>query len=335
MKLDYRGMLFGVAVLLTGVISGPCQAAASNYFKGKTITYIVATHPGGGYDAYGRLIAKYMEKYLPGSTIIVKNVPGAGHIIGCNEIYNSTPNGLTIGTFNTGLIYAQLVGKRGINFDLSKMSWIGKAASDPRVMIARNGSGLKTVQDLENSQQAWKLTANGPGSADYNETTMLSEVMHWNIKLLLGYRGNEGQMAMRRGETDGMLGSRSSLSDFVQNGYGHYVFEIGGTPPANVPLLSSEIKSSNTKANRIVALIRSQADLARLTAGPPGIPKARLAQLRDAYRKATQDPALLAQAKKMGRPIDPAYGAEVAKRVNDALDQPPAIKQMLKQLLSK
>ncbi len=80
--------------------------SATDFFKGKTMTYIVATSPGGGYDTYARLIAKHMEKYLPVGKIIVKNVPGAGHIIGANQLYAAKPDGLTIGTFNTGLIYA-------------------------------------------------------------------------------------------------------------------------------------------------------------------------------------------------------------------------------------
>ena len=73
------------------------------FFDGKTVTYIVATAPGGGYDTNGRLVAEYMQKHLPGSTFIVQNMPGAGHLIGTNYIYASEPDGLTIGTFNTGL----------------------------------------------------------------------------------------------------------------------------------------------------------------------------------------------------------------------------------------
>ncbi len=79
-----------------------------DFYKGKTVTYIVATAPGGGYDLYGRLTAEYMQKYLPGSTFVVKNFPGAGHLIGANTLYASKADGLTIGTFNTGLIYNQL-----------------------------------------------------------------------------------------------------------------------------------------------------------------------------------------------------------------------------------
>ena len=74
-----------------------------------------------------------MQKYLPGSTFMVKNMPGAGHLVGANATYAAKADGLTIGTFNTGLIYAQVIKHDGAKFDLSKMSWIGKATTDPRV----------------------------------------------------------------------------------------------------------------------------------------------------------------------------------------------------------
>ncbi len=104
-----------VAVIATTLtFSFATIASAANpdidFYKGKVIGYIVATKPGGAYDAYARLIGKYMQKYLPGSTVIVKNIPGAGHIIGANETYLAKPNGLTIGTFNTSMIYSQIVG---------------------------------------------------------------------------------------------------------------------------------------------------------------------------------------------------------------------------------
>jgi len=104
------------------------QESAEQFFGGKTLTYIVSAEPGGGYDTYGRLIARHMEKYLPVRRIVVRNVTGAGNIIGANTIYVSRPDGLTIGTFNTGLIYGQLLDLQGIRFDLTQMSWIGKMA---------------------------------------------------------------------------------------------------------------------------------------------------------------------------------------------------------------
>src|SRR3954465_11214105 len=108
-------------VLVAGTVlaaSHPSVAQeAADFFKGKTVTYIVSTAPGGGYDTYGRLVAEYMQRNLPGSTFVVKNVPGAGHMIGANTIYASKADGLTIGTFNTGLIYNQLIQAEGVKFD--------------------------------------------------------------------------------------------------------------------------------------------------------------------------------------------------------------------------
>jgi tripartite-type tricarboxylate transporter receptor subunit TctC len=101
------------------------------YFNGKTIEYLVATAAGGGHDYYGRLMARHMKPQLPGSNIIVRNVPGAGHLIGTNLIYVAKPNGLTIGTFSTGMVNTQIIGlHKGIRFDLTKMSWVGKQSTD-------------------------------------------------------------------------------------------------------------------------------------------------------------------------------------------------------------
>ena len=150
------------SVLAVSAVSALAATAASaqtgaDFFKGKTVTYIVATAPGGGYDLYGRLVAEYMQKHLPGSTFVVKNVPGAGHMVGANTIYASKPDGLTIGTFNTGLIYNQLIGADGVKFDLTKMSWIGKAASDPRVITIGTQSPIKTLRGSAGQQGAGEL----------------------------------------------------------------------------------------------------------------------------------------------------------------------------------
>jgi tripartite-type tricarboxylate transporter receptor subunit TctC len=303
--------------------------AQADYYKGKTVTYIVATAPGGGYDFYGRLVAQYMERYLPGSTFVVKNMPGAGHIIGANAVYASKPDGTTIGTFNTGLIYNQLVGLEGIKFDLTKMSWIGKAASDPRVFVISKQSPIKTFEDLRKSEQV-NFATSGVGSAAYVETKMLTDAMHLPIKIITGYNGNDDQMAMRRGEIVGSVASRSSTEDFVKNGYGRFIAQIGGSEK-DVPQLSTFAKDPEAKA--LIALVQSQGDIARLTAGPPKIPAPQLEALRTAYKKAMDDKELQAKAAKSGRPVEPAVGEEVAKMVKEALNQTPKTVAMLKAAL--
>ena len=316
---------------LAAVMTSPASAASSpEYFSGKTVTYIVATAPGGGTDAYGRLTSEFMQKYLPGSTFVVKNVAGAGGLIGAAAIYASKPDGLTMGTFSIGLLYAQLGKNKGVKYDLGKMSWVGKAASDGRVIVVNTTSPITSFDDLYTQKEPVKFATGGVGGNLHSETTMLSTTFKIPMRILSGYHGNEDQMAMRRGEIDGALGSHSSFDDFVHNKYARYLVQIGGKDP-NVPQLSTYAKDDRQKA--VVALLESQGELGRLTVGPPDIAAAQLSALRDAYKKAMEDKELQDKAEKLKMPLDPAYGEDVAQAVKRALAQPPEMMAMLEELL--
>jgi tripartite-type tricarboxylate transporter receptor subunit TctC len=303
----------------------------ADFYKGKTVTYIVATAPGGGYDLYGRLIAEFMQRYLPGSTFVVKNLPGAGHLVGTNTIYASKPDGLTIGTFNTGLIYNQLIGLDGVKFDLNKMSWIGKAASDPRVFTVHPNLPIKSFKDLQEYKETLNFSTAGVGSAAYVETAMLAKALKLPAKIVTGYNGSDDQLAMRRGEIQGAIASRSSWEQFVKNGFGRFIVQIGGNHK-DLPQLSSLATDANSKA--LVALVQTQGDISRLTAGPPDIPKDRLEALRTAYRQSMEDKELQARAEKLERPVDPAIGDDVLKMVQAALNQTPETIALLKAAMS-
>jgi len=308
-------------LVATGVFLGVNPAFAqdrSSFYKSRTFSYIISAGAGGGYDLYGRLVAEFMQRQLPGSTFVVKNMAGAGHLIGANALYASPPDGYTLGSFSTGLIYNQISKNASVRFDLTKMSWIGKAGTDPRVVVISATSPIKTFDEFLQQKELQNFAASGLGSASYVEMILLSRTMKLPIKVLTGYQGSADQLAMRRGEIVGTIGSRSSLQQFVNNGYGRFIAQIGGLD-TDVPQMSAWARDESG-ANSI-ALIQSQGDIARLTAGPPGIPADRLNILIDAYRNALNDPDLQARAIKFGYPIEPAYGEEVAKIINKALQQ--------------
>ena len=308
-------------LVATGVFLGVNPAFAqdrSSFYKNRTFSYIISAGAGGGYDLYGRLVAEFMQRQLPGSTFVVKNMAGAGHLIGANALYASPPDGYTLGSFSTGLIYNQISKNASVRFDLTKMSWIGKAGTDPRVVVISATSPIKTFDEFLQQKELQNFAASGLGSASYVEMILLSRTMKLPIQVLTGYQGSADQLAMRRGEIVGTIGSRSSLQQFVNNGYGRFIAQIGGLD-TDVPQMSAWARDESG-ANSI-ALIQSQGDIARLTAGPPGIPADRLNILIDAYRNALNDPDLQARAIKFGYPIEPAYGEEVAKIINKALQQ--------------
>lgn len=325
------GLAMGLA--LAAGFGGRASAQPDpGYFRGKTVNFVVATEPGGGYDTYGRLVAEFMQKHLPGSTFVVRNMPGAGHMIAANYIYASATDGLTIGTFNTGLIYAQIKGDPAARFDLTRMSWVGKVASDPRVLIISGQSGIESFEQLRGLDKPVRFAAGGVGSASTVESDMLIRVLGLPIQLITGYNGNEGLLAMRRGEVQGQLASRSSVEIFARDGGGRIIAQIGGAGDA-VPQLSSFAKDE--AAVRAISLVESQVDIVRLVAGPPGIAPDVLETLRQAFEKAVGDEEFLKRAESLRLPVDPLVGDAVAAVIRTALDQPPEMVEFVKEMMAK
>lgn len=337
MKKTRIGSYCAATVLLSLFLAGSVCAAPADldFYKGKLVTYIVATKPGGGYDAYARLIGRYLQKHLPGSTVIVKNIPGAGHIIGANETYLSKPDGLTIGTFNTGLIYSQIVGQEGIKFDLTKFSWIGKASSETRVLLAGLKTPYHSIKDILDAKVPIKMPASGVGSQDYNETTILAVALPAKFQVIPGYSGNEGEMAILRGECQAVIGSYTGLETFIKSKESQVLLRFGSENKIagleNVPHITDVAVSAKGKA--LINLVNNIDKIGRLTAAPAGVPAGRLQVLREAYKQAVTDPALLKDAKKIGLDFDPAYGADVQRMVSEAVHQPDENIKMLKEII--
>ncbi len=315
------------ALLMLGTSA---HAADPAMFRDKTITYIVATTPGGGYDTYGRLISRYLQKHLAGSRVLVKNVPGAGNIIGANAIYAARPDGLTIGMFNTGLIYDQLIHRQGVMFDLTKFSWLGKAANDTRGLLLATNSPYHNINDLMKAKTPIKFAASGVGAASYNDTRILADALHLNVQIVNGFTGNEGEMSMLRGEVAAQVGTVDSLKEFVAGGHGFWALALSGDTKSlpGVPRMADYVKDE--RGRKLLALLQALSELGRLTAGPPGIPANVLAAERSAMTEVMHDPAFLADAQKLGLPIDYLPGDAVEARMKAAMNQPPETVEALK-----
>jgi tripartite-type tricarboxylate transporter receptor subunit TctC len=320
-----------IAAPFIAFISPAHAATGAAYFKDKTVTYIVATGPGGGNDFYGRLNSRHMQRFLPGSKFVVRNMPGAGHIIGTNFIYHAKPNGLTLGTFSTGITYTQIVKRKGVKFDLTKMSWIGKGATDTRVVVVSKKSEFKTFEDILKTKRPFKFGVSGAGSGSFNEAYMIGHAFNLPSRVLMGYSGSERAMGMMRGEIDGTVGGHSSLLEVAGLGGGKLIVQFGG----NIPGLPDARDYAKTEmAKKIVTFIEGQGTMYRFCAGPPHIPLDRLEALRDAYMKAYASKELQAEAKRAGRPVDPLRGDKVAKMIKGVINQPPEVVAFLKKVTS-
>jgi len=328
-----RPILLCVVLLLVESAAADTAAKAREFFRQKTITYLVANKPGGGYDAYARLLAAALERKLPGTRVRVRNVPGAGSIVGANRLYVARPDGLTIGTFNSGLIYAQLIQMEGVRFDLTEFGWIGKAAEDPRVLIVSTHTSFRSIDDLRRSARPVLFGTPGVGSASHNETMMVARLLGLSIRPVAGLSGSERTMSMLRGEIEANLGSASTNLPFVEQGRARAVLRIGSNDslPAEVP----EIRDISAEDPEVVDLIEAVAWLGRLTAAPPGMEATRLEYLREVYGEAMRDRELLSEAARLGLPILPADGAEVSARLRRIISSPGVRRALLKSLASE
>jgi tripartite-type tricarboxylate transporter receptor subunit TctC len=318
-----------VAAVAMGALAPAMAASGADYYKGRTATWIVATSPGGGHDFWGRLLAKYVEANLPGSKFVVRNKPGAGHLLGLNLIYSSKANGLTMGNFSTGVALAQILGKKGLRADLAKMSWLVKLSSEPRTMITGRDSALKTFQDVLRSKKVLKFSASGVGSGSYMDTFMLATSFGIPHKIVLGYSGSQAPLAMMRGEIDLWIGSEDSAQTYVRSGRVRAIGQVGG----NIKGVDDIRKYAKTaQAKAVTRLMYSMGNLSRIAAGPPNVPADRLKALRAAVKNAVNGKGFRDAAARAKRTLHPAFGDDVRKLIVGLIDQPPEIAALMKRL---
>jgi tripartite-type tricarboxylate transporter receptor subunit TctC len=288
--------------------------------------------PGGGYDLYARLFAPYLASAL-GATVNVENVNGGGTLVGTNQMAASAPNGLTLGLVNIGGDVASTVEKQpGINFDLSKLSWIGQPGQVPNVLVTQPGSGITSFSALLHASSPVPVLDVRSGVGDLLNRVVLG-AFHIPTNLLTGF--NE-VAALKQGflAKDGKLifesvPSMASLITageavplLVTNSSAEYSKLLGNTPSLSSELSSVTLSSSDSAAVKEALLL---SDLSDDFAGPPGIPAAELTVLRNAFSQAAGSSALQAQAKKQSLAIGPTDGATLASEVATAVTQGPAI----------
>ena len=330
-----RKGIFLLPALAVFLLLFSSYAAAKPFYEGKPIVLVVSTNPGGGYDFYGRMVAVFMEKELPGSTIIVKNVPGAGHVIGWNEIYNSKPNGLTFGTGSAAIITPQLLGMKGVKYDLLKMSWLGHVGIQETFIMA-NPAKYKSWEQIKKADRVLMATS-GKGSTMYtNFSIFIKTTDSKNIKLVTGFSGSAQELALMRGDIDGIQVSKGDALSMIKKGTGAPVLSFSNRKAKeevfkDVPLFKEIVPEQ--KWRKLVNFVSDtgSALLARIFGGPPGIPADRLKILRDAFARAIDNPEFVKRMEKAEMSADHLSLEEFETALKDLMDLAPEDVEILRE----
>ncbi|MDB5640879.1 MAG: family tricarboxylate transporter, receptor protein, partial [Hyphomicrobiales bacterium] len=141
--------LISMLCAASALVAAPALAQDS-FYKGKNFTVVVGYSPGGGYDSYGRLLARHINRHIEGRPeVIVQNLPGAGSLNAARQLDATQPkDGTYLTAFNPALILESLVDPNRIKVRFSDVAWIGSMAPEVRVCYAWHTTGIKTWDDL-------------------------------------------------------------------------------------------------------------------------------------------------------------------------------------------
>jgi tripartite-type tricarboxylate transporter receptor subunit TctC len=344
MKLAIVNFYAVVFVGLTSLPASAQQAAQDEFYKGKTVRFIVGLAAGGGYDVVTRAVARHIDKHIPGKpTVTVENMTGAGSLVAANFIYNrAKPDGLTAGVFSSGLITQQAMDVKGIMFDAREFEWVGSMASGTPVCAIMAFTGLKTLSDVLSSKKELKIGSTGAGTTTDDLARLMVGLMDAPFRVVSGYGGtSEIRLAMQRREVDGACWTwesmrataREMLQATGENRLIPYVIQGKHDDPLvkELPQFTNVIKDKEKLAAFRAWL--GPYEFFRPMALPPKTPDKRVEILRTGLRKAMEDPAFLEEAKKAQLEVDYTSGEAIEKNVKEILALPPKAKQMLGSIL--
>ena len=302
-------LLSAVAFVAYGLAYASTAASAqdaASFYKGKVITLVTSSRPGGGFDTYARLVAPHLEQKT-GATVVVANVRGGEGIVARNQVYSAKPDGLTLAIVNgLGGVQAQLTEQRGVRHDLKKFSWIARVSTMANhVWLVNSKSRYRSVQDFLNSPRPIKLAAPGKTGGIGSVQAVMCKALNLNCKIVIGYRSNAVPLAVISGEADAFATSADSAKRYAQGGelvaFASLVRERSPYFP-DVPTIFEQVDLTPDKAWWI-DFHAKMGKIGRAFAAPPGMPEDRIGYLRQVFAKILSDPKFIAEAKKVGREV--------------------------------
>ncbi len=322
-----RGMFLMSVLFVVSTLILSQQLLAAPYYEGKVITIVVGYAPSGGYDRMARLLAKHLPKYIPGNpSVIVQNMPGASSMIAANHLYNmAQPDGLTIGTLNRGLIFAQLIKTEGVRFDYPKYAWIGSAGVSTSILAVRGDLPYKTFDDIRNVKQALKVGGSGRGDIATQFLVLLREFLGLNVKPIVYPSTSDIVIAVERKELEGHVSSYDSIRPQIERGLLRPLIR-SRIPEVGIEKLPvDEDLATDSKGKMFMALHSSIDQVGRPYLAPPKTPPDIMNILRNAFSKVAEDPELKVDAEKTMMPVRYTPADECIKIISTMLNQPPEI----------
>jgi tripartite-type tricarboxylate transporter receptor subunit TctC len=320
-------------------LSAPAFAQSpEEFYKGRSVELVVGTNPGGGYDLYGRLVARTIGKHIPGApAVIVKNMPGAGHLKMTNWLYSAAPkDGTVLATAPQAIAIEQVMGTPGIQYDAARFTWIGRVAPVVEVTYTWHTSPTKTLDDARNRETV--MGGSGAASPTVFYLKLLNQLAGTKFRIIPAYpSNNDTNLAMQRGEVEGGSKAWASMkvdnADWLRDKKVNILVQYADTRAPDLPDIPLMMElGRNEDERKALELFAHGNAMGRSIMATPDIPADRVAALQKAFMDTMNDAELVAFTRERKIDFGPALsGEELEKLVARTLAVSPEIVNLAKQ----
>jgi tripartite-type tricarboxylate transporter receptor subunit TctC len=337
-----KATMIGAAVLVAAVLgaTAPVRAdAVEDFYRGKTLRMLIGYGPAGGYDLYGRIVAEFLSRHLPGHpTVVPQNMPGAGSLLAAKYIHNIAPkDGTVLGSLAQTFALDSMTNP-SLKLDAASMPYLGRVVTNTDTGVAFPQSGIKSFDDVRAKQ--YKVGASGGGSTTVLFPTALMSYGGAKFKLVRGYSGTtEILLAMERGEVDivgayGLAGILVSHPDWLNDRQATFLYQASLKRHRLLPDVPTlpELALSD-EGREVLRAAAGTGDIGRSIITTPGVPAERLRALRTAFSDMLKDPDFLAECEKRKLMVEGASGEEIDDIVRETLRLPPALVEKIGQMM--
>lgn len=342
MKQITRSTIAAVAAAMGASVGASCANADAieDFYKGKTVSLVVSSSTGGGYDTLARLVGRYLPKHIPGNPqLVVRNMPGAGGITATNHLYNvAARDGSVIGAVQNNTPFEPLFGTPQANYDAQKFNWLGSPSVETGLLTVWAGSPVKTLDDARKTEL--RLGSSGANSTPSFYGRLMNNTLGLKLRIIVGYPGqNDALLAMERGEIDGypsafynsLMATRPTwIPEKKVNLLVQYGSEKEPKLP-DAPFIFDVLKNDSDRALWRVAV--APLGVGRPYLLPPEVPADKVAAMRKAFHAAITSSEFQAEQAKINLGADtPRTGEQVQAMIAEAYRAPPAVVEQIKKL---
>jgi tripartite-type tricarboxylate transporter receptor subunit TctC len=313
---------------------------SSEFYRSKQIRLVIGSDVGGAYDAYARLVARHMPKYIPGEpSFLVQNLPGAGSMVALNHVSNIAPkDGTVIAAIHADTVLAPLFHPDKAKFDARRLNWLGAPVTMSYTIAVWHTAPVQALDQIFKTE----LIVAASGGNSITLPLLTNALLGTKFKIVRGYKSSAAALlAIERGEAEGIAGNAvgflklvaaSNLRDNKLRIIGSFALrptaELSG-----VPLVMDYAKTPEQR--EALALILAEQDFGWPFVMAPDIPTDRVQVMRDAFDATMKDPAFLADAQKGGLEITPTRGLDQAALINQAFNTSKEIVEQVKRVVGE